>query len=98
LEQRGWSYVMAVDPKEIARPAGAEPYQPVYGGLGPPTLPRYREAPRPLPGLVAEAAVFEELRSSGARRVLGFGGSGFAPVSAPRCLPALSCAPDHAGR
>lgn len=48
LEERGWSYVMAVDSKEIARPATAEPYQPVYGGLGPPTLPRYREAPRPL--------------------------------------------------
>ncbi len=30
-------------------------------GLGPPTLPRYREAPRPLPDLVAEAAVFEEV-------------------------------------
>jgi SRSO17 transposase len=61
LEQRGWSYVMAVDPKEIARRAGAEPYRPAHGGLGPPTLPRYREAPRSLPGLVAEAAVFEEV-------------------------------------
>ncbi len=61
LEERGWSYVMAVDPKEIARPADAEPYQPAYGGLGPPTLPRYRQAPRSLPGLVAEAAVFEEV-------------------------------------
>ncbi|MFF5475065.1 transposase [Streptomyces achromogenes] len=61
LEQRGWTYVMAVDPKEIARRAGAEPYRPAYGGLGPPTLPRYREAPRSLPGLVAEAAVFEEV-------------------------------------
>jgi SRSO17 transposase len=27
-EARGWSYVMAVDPKEIARPADAKPYQP----------------------------------------------------------------------
>ncbi|GGV22411.1 hypothetical protein GCM10010260_73400 [Streptomyces filipinensis] len=35
LEERGWSYVMAVDPKEIARPADAEPYQPAYGGLWP---------------------------------------------------------------
>ncbi|MEW2276019.1 IS701 family transposase, partial [Streptomyces griseofuscus] len=60
LEERGWSYVMAVDPKEIARPAHAQPYQPAYGGLGPPTLPRYREAARPLPGLAA-AAVFEEV-------------------------------------
>lgn len=32
LEERGWSYVMAVDPKEIARPADAEPYQPACGG------------------------------------------------------------------
>ncbi|MEV5384475.1 hypothetical protein [Streptomyces sp. NPDC052721] len=52
---------MAIDPKEIARPAGAEPYQPAYGGLGPPTLPRYREVPRPLPGLVEETAVFEQV-------------------------------------
>jgi SRSO17 transposase len=61
LEERGWSYVMAVDPKEIARPAGAEPCQPAYGGLGPPTLPRYREAPRPLPDLSEETAVFQKV-------------------------------------
>ncbi len=60
LEERGWSYVMAVDPKEVARPAGAKPYQPAYGGLGPPTLARYREAPRSLPGLL-EGAVFEQV-------------------------------------
>lgn len=47
LEERGWSYAMAVDPKEIARPASAEPYRPPYRGLGPPTLPQYREAARP---------------------------------------------------
>ncbi|MFE1886857.1 transposase, partial [Streptomyces diastatochromogenes] len=51
LEKRGWSYVMAVDPKEIARPSTAEPYQPAYGGLGPPTLPRYRETAHPQHGL-----------------------------------------------
>ncbi|CAM5518164.1 IS701 family transposase [Streptomyces rimosus] len=61
LEERGWFYVLAVDPKESARPATAEPYQPAYGGLGPPTLPRYREAPRPLPGLVDDAVAFEEV-------------------------------------
>jgi SRSO17 transposase len=55
LEERGFSYVMAVDPKEIARPSTAEPYQPDYGGLGPPTLPRYREPARPLPDLVDDA-------------------------------------------
>ncbi|MFF8908902.1 transposase [Streptomyces olivaceoviridis] len=54
LEERGWSYVVAVDPKEIPR-----------RGLGPPTLHRYREAPRPLPGLVEEAAVSR--RSCGGR-------------------------------
>ncbi|MEU7516778.1 IS701 family transposase [Streptomyces sp. NPDC042898] len=61
LEERGWSYVVAVDPKEIARPAAAEPLQPVYGGLGPPTLPRYREAARPLPGLIETGTRFEEV-------------------------------------
>ncbi|MHA5055147.1 IS701 family transposase [Streptomyces sp. SD15] len=61
LEERGWSYVMAVDPKEIARPAMAEPYQPAYSGLGPPTLPRYRERARPLPCLVDADARFEQV-------------------------------------
>ncbi|WP_262056947.1 transposase [Streptomyces sp. STR69] len=35
LEEYGWSYVMAVEPKEIARPAAAEPHLPPYQGLGP---------------------------------------------------------------
>ncbi|MFI9605317.1 IS701 family transposase [Streptomyces sp. NPDC052043] len=61
LEERGWSYVMAVDPKEVARPAAAEPYQPEYGGLGPPTLSRYREAARPLRDLVDAGAPFLEV-------------------------------------
>ncbi|MGW2447870.1 IS701 family transposase [Streptomyces sp. NPDC001675] len=61
LEERGWSYVMAVDPKEIARPATAEPSQPAYGGLGPSTLPRHRQAPRPLPDLIDDATVFEKV-------------------------------------
>ncbi|MFJ4982080.1 hypothetical protein ACIP6X_43510 [Streptomyces coeruleorubidus] len=50
---------MAVDPKEIARPATAEPYQPDYGGLGPPSLPRYRETARPLTDLVNDTTVFQ---------------------------------------
>ncbi|MGY5045424.1 transposase [Streptomyces sp. 900105755] len=37
LEEHGWSYAMAVEPKEIARAAGAVPYLPPYQGLGPPT-------------------------------------------------------------
>lgn len=61
LEERGWSYVMAVDPKEIARPVTAEPHQPGYGGLGPPTLPRYREPARPLPDLIETGTLFREV-------------------------------------
>ncbi|WP_408995939.1 transposase [Streptomyces europaeiscabiei] len=29
LEERGWSYLMAVDPNETARPAAAEPFNPI---------------------------------------------------------------------
>jgi SRSO17 transposase len=61
LEERGWSYVMAVDPKEIARPVTAEPHQPDYGGLGPPTLPRYREIARPLPDLIETGTLFRQV-------------------------------------
>lgn len=61
LEERGWSYVVAVDPKEIARPAAAEPGQPEYGGLGPPTLPRYREAGIPLTAFVQSDTRFESV-------------------------------------
>ncbi|MGW0032243.1 IS701 family transposase [Streptomyces sp. NPDC003314] len=61
LEERGWSYVMAVDPKEIARPASAEPFQPAYGGLGPPTLPRYREPARSLTWFITPDTAFEEV-------------------------------------
>ncbi|CAM5635265.1 IS701 family transposase OS=Streptomyces rochei OX=1928 GN=G3I25_06615 PE=4 SV=1 [Streptomyces rochei] len=59
LEERGWSYVMAVDPKEVARPAAAEPSQPECGGLGPPTLPRYREPAKPLTALIDPGTGFE---------------------------------------
>ncbi|MER6425944.1 IS701 family transposase [Streptomyces sp. NPDC001137] len=59
LEERGWSYLMAVEPKEIARPANALPYWPPYQGLGPPTLPRYREPARPLHQLIDPDARFE---------------------------------------
>ncbi|MFF3342748.1 IS701 family transposase [Streptomyces flavidovirens] len=61
LEERGWSYVVAVDPKEIARRAAAEPHQPEYGGLGPPTLPRYREAGKPLTAFVDPDTRFESV-------------------------------------
>uniref|UniRef100_A0AAU1ZTS5 IS701 family transposase n=1 Tax=Streptomyces sp. NBC_00093 TaxID=2975649 RepID=A0AAU1ZTS5_9ACTN len=59
LEERGWSYVMAVEPKEIARPAAAAPHLPPYQGLGPPTLPRYREPARPLHQLIDAGTCFE---------------------------------------
>ncbi|MFE5209985.1 IS701 family transposase, partial [Streptomyces sp. NPDC056600] len=41
--------------KEVAHPANVTPHQPAYGGLGPPTLPRYRIPPRAVSVLVAEA-------------------------------------------
>ncbi|MEU7277732.1 IS701 family transposase [Streptomyces sp. NPDC045431] len=61
LEERGWSYVMAVDSKEVARPAAAEPYQPAYGGLGPPTLPRYRGPAQPLTTFITSDTPFEQV-------------------------------------
>ncbi|MFF4139685.1 transposase, partial [Streptomyces mirabilis] len=59
LDERGWSYIIAVEPKEIARPADAVPYLPPYQGLGSPALPRYREPPRPLHQLAEADACFE---------------------------------------
>ncbi|MFE1453395.1 IS701 family transposase [Streptomyces olivaceoviridis] len=48
LEERGLSYVLALTGKEIAHTRDVEPHRPAYGGLGPPTLPRYRTEPRSL--------------------------------------------------
>ncbi|MFF4029592.1 IS701 family transposase [Streptomyces sviceus] len=61
LEERGWSYIVAVEPKEIARPAGAKPELPPYQGWGPPTLPRYREPARPLHQLIDAHTRFEDV-------------------------------------
>ena len=55
LEQRGLSYVLALTGKEVAQPEDAEPHRPAYGGLGPPTLARYRTPPRAVSVLAAEA-------------------------------------------
>jgi SRSO17 transposase len=55
LQERGLSYVLALQGKEVAHPEEAEPHQPAYGGLGPPTLPRYRLPPRAPSTLAAEA-------------------------------------------
>ncbi|MBT2472703.1 IS701 family transposase [Streptomyces sp. ISL-66] len=48
LEDRGLAYVLQVKGEMTARPQSAEPHQPVYGGLGPKPLPRYRTRPVPL--------------------------------------------------
>ncbi|MEU3356307.1 IS701 family transposase [Streptomyces sp. NPDC037389] len=48
LRERGLDYVVMVRGDEIAHEGAAEPFQPAYGGLGPPTLPRYRTRARPL--------------------------------------------------
>ncbi|MDF3303362.1 IS701 family transposase [Streptomyces tropicalis] len=48
LEERGLSYVLALTGKEVAHACDVEPHRPAYGGLGPPTLPRYRSEPRAL--------------------------------------------------
>ncbi|GAA2640673.1 hypothetical protein GCM10009863_67330 [Streptomyces axinellae] len=52
---------MAVEAKEIAQSSSAEPVQAACGGLGPPTLPRYRRAPRPLTEFIDGSTVFEEV-------------------------------------
>ncbi|MEU8527181.1 IS701 family transposase [Streptomyces sp. NPDC048629] len=54
LEERGLSYVVALTGKEVAHPEALEPHRPAYGGLGPPTLPRYRTPPRALAELAAD--------------------------------------------
>nr|WP_189853570.1 IS701 family transposase [Streptomyces omiyaensis] len=38
LEERGRSYVLALNGKEVAHAGQAEPHRPAYGGLGPPAL------------------------------------------------------------
>ncbi|MFE4455408.1 transposase [Streptomyces sp. NPDC056796] len=48
LEERALSYVLALTGKEVAHELDIEPHQPDYGGLGPPTLARYRTTPRAL--------------------------------------------------
>ncbi|MFJ2773240.1 transposase [Streptomyces sp. NPDC087300] len=60
FEDCGLDYVVAVEAKEVAHAASAQPYWPTYGGLGPPTLPRYRTRPLTLPELTAGHGVFSE--------------------------------------
>ncbi|GHB79386.1 hypothetical protein GCM10010331_78700 [Streptomyces xanthochromogenes] len=54
LEERRLSYVLALTGKEVAHAEEAEPHRPAYGGLGPPTLPRYRTPPRAVSALAEE--------------------------------------------
>ncbi|ARX84726.1 IS4 family transposase [Streptomyces alboflavus] len=61
LEERGLSYVVAVEAKEAVQPEAAEPYRPPYGGLGPPTRPCYRASHQTLPDAVEATALFEEV-------------------------------------
>ncbi|AJP00997.1 transposase [Streptomyces cyaneogriseus subsp. noncyanogenus] len=55
LEELGLSYGLALTGKEVAHPEDAEPHRPAYGGLGPPTLPRYRTPPRAVFVLATQA-------------------------------------------
>ncbi|SFT31413.1 hypothetical protein SAMN04487982_11949 [Streptomyces sp. ok210] len=52
LEERGWSYVMTVDPEEIARPVTAGPHQPDYSGLSRRHCPATASPPEPLRDLI----------------------------------------------
>ena len=45
LAARGWRYVIAVKGSVSARPADAVPQALAYGGMGRPSVPRYRTAP-----------------------------------------------------
>jgi SRSO17 transposase len=45
LDRRGWRYVIAVKGTASARPHDAVPQTMAYGGLGRPSVPRYRTAP-----------------------------------------------------
>ena len=45
LDARGWRYVIAVKPTVSARPREDVPQALAYGGLGRPSVPRYRTAP-----------------------------------------------------
>ncbi|MFJ9084234.1 IS701 family transposase [Streptomyces sp. NPDC102384] len=61
LEERGWSYAVAVDPKETVQVEAAEPYRPPYGGLGPPTRPCYRDGARALADVVDATTSFQQV-------------------------------------
>jgi SRSO17 transposase len=61
--KNGLAYVLAVPANQVAQPQAAVPHRPAYGGLGPPTLARYRTKPRTLAALAAQdgQAAFAEV-------------------------------------
>ncbi|MFD9631485.1 IS701 family transposase [Streptomyces violascens] len=61
LEERGLTYAVAVEAKEVAHPEHVRPHRPAYSGLGPPTLPRYRTPPATLPELAVAYGQFAEV-------------------------------------
>jgi SRSO17 transposase len=54
LQERALTYVLAARAGTVAHREAAAPTRPDYGGLGPPTLPRYRTPPRSLAVLATE--------------------------------------------
>jgi SRSO17 transposase len=56
LDRRGWRYVIAVKGTTSARPHDAVPETMAYGGLGRPSVPRYRTAPVSLRQLALASA------------------------------------------
>ncbi|KUF12884.1 hypothetical protein AT728_39960 [Streptomyces silvensis] len=61
LEDRSWSYVVAVDPEETVEMEAAQLSQVPYGGLGPPTRPCCCEASRPLTDVVDATTLFQQM-------------------------------------
>jgi SRSO17 transposase len=57
LEERGLAYVLALTGKEVAHCEEVTPHRPAYGGLGPPTLRRYRTEPKALSHHAADTGV-----------------------------------------
>src|SRR6266545_4106669 len=56
LAARGWQYVIAVKGTTSARPHDAVPEAMAYGGMGRPSVPRYRSAPASLRQLAIASA------------------------------------------
>jgi SRSO17 transposase len=55
LDERGFSYVLQVDPDALAHPGDAAPVTPPYTGRGRPRVPTYPDAPKSLKDLAIAA-------------------------------------------